>query len=306
MMAALKKKYAKYWRLYLFLVIPMAYLLVFKYYPMLGAQIAFRKYSLVGGIWGSPWVGLRNFEKFFSAYQFRTVLVNTLALSLYALVASFPIPILFALALNTIEQKRLKKTIQTVSSLPNFISVVVLVGIIRQFFNPLVGVYGAIYGLFSDGVVPDLLASPSAFRHVYVLSGVWQSFGYNSIIYLAALSGVSDELHEAAQLDGASRFQRVLFVDFPAILPTITITLILRMGSIMSVGFEKVYLMQNTMNISASETISTFVYKKGLGAGASNDYSYAAAIDIFNAVVNLILISSVNAFSRKVSETSLW
>ena len=306
MIAALRKKYAKHWQLYLFLLPPLIFLLVFRYYPMLGAQIAFRKYTLKGGIWGSPWIGFDNFVKFLSAYQFRSVLINTLALSIYSLFASFPIPIIFALMLNVVSNRRLKRSIQTISSLPNFISIVVLVGMIKQLFNPLIGVYGIVYRLLGNGTVPDILGNPSAFGHIYVLSGVWQTFGYSAIIYLAALSSVSDELHEASQIDGASRFQRVIHVDFPAILPTVTIMLILRMGSIMNVGFEKVYLMQNPMNISVSEIISTFVYKKGLGSGMSNDYSYAAAIDIFNSVINLILISSVNAISDKLGETSLW
>ena len=306
MIAALKKKYSKFWQLYVFLLIPLVYLFIFRYYPMIGAQIAFRKYSLKDGVWGSQWVGFDNFVKFLSAYQFRRVLINTLALSLYSLLASFPIPVIFALMLNVVSNRRLKRSIQTISSLPNFISIVVLVGMIRQFFNPLVGAYSLIYGLFSSGTVPDLLGSPSAFGHIYVLSGVWQTFGYSAIIYLAALSSVSDELHEASQIDGASRFQRVIHIDFPAILPTVTIMLILRMGFIMNVGFEKVYLLQNPMNVSVSEIISTFVYKKGLGSGMSNDYSYAAAIDIFNSVINMILISTVNAISDKLGETSLW
>jgi len=307
MIAALKKKYAKFWRLYIFLLIPLTYLFIFRYYPMIGAQIAFRKYSIRGGVWGSPWVGFDNFIKFLTAYQFRRVLVNTLSLSLYSLLASFPIPIIFALMLNVVTNRRLKKSIQTVSSLPNFISIVVLVGMIRQFFNPLVGIYGVIYGqLTGGGTVPDILGSPAAFGHIYVLSGVWQTFGYSAIIYLAALSNVSEELHEASQIDGASRFQRVLHIDFPAILPTVTIMLILRMGFVMNVGFEKVFLLQNPMNISVSEIISTFVYKKGLGSGMSNDYSYAAAIDIFNSVINMILITVVNAISDKLGETSLW
>jgi len=231
---------------------------------------------------------------------------NTITLSLYAILAAFPFPILFALVLNTVEHPKLKKTVQTITYMPHFISVVVIVGMMMQIFHPMAGLYGRFMHALTGEIPSDLFANPKAFPHLYVWSGVWQGFGYNSIIYIAALTNVSAEIHEAAEVDGASRFQRVIHVDFPALLPTITIMLILRMGSIMSIGFEKTYLMQNSLNLSRSEIISTFVYKKGLGAGASNDYSYSTAIGMFNSVVNLILISSVNWFSRRVSETSLW
>lgn len=306
MLTFLKKKYGPFWQLYVFLLLPVVYILIFQYVPMVGLQIAFKKFSIMDGIWDSPWIGLRNFEKFFTAYQFQRVMVNTLTLSVYSILAAFPFPILFALMLNTMERRRLKKTIQTITYMPHFISVVVLVGIMMQIFHPMTGVYGTIYKALTGRTPADLFANPNAFPHLYVWSGIWQNFGYNSIIYIAALTNVSSELHEAAQVDGASRFRRVLHIDFPALLPTIVIMLILRTGTIMSIGFEKVFLMQNSLNLSASEIISTFVYKKGLGAGISNDYSYSAAIGMFNSVVNLVLITTVNAVARRVGDTSLW
>ena len=190
--------------------------------------------------------------------------------------------------------------------MPHFISTVVIVAMLMQLFHPMNGLYGKLMQALTGQMPADLFAQPSAFPHLYVWSGVWQGFGYNSIIYLAALTNVSPDLHEAAEVDGASRLQRLIHVDFPALLPTITIMLILRMGAIMSIGFEKTYLMQNSLNLSRSEIISTFVYKKGLASGAANDYSYSAAVGMFNSVVNLVLIVGVNWISRKISENSLW
>lgn len=306
MYETIRKKYGKYWQLYVFLIIPLVYLIVFKYVPMAGAQIAFRKFTIQGGMWNSPWIGLTHFRKFLTAYQFKNILGNTLLLSAYSIAAAFPIPILFALMLNTVTNKRYKKFTQTITSLPHFISIAVLVGIIKQFFHPLVGVYGVIVQNLTGEMATDILADPQMFRHIFVWSGVWQNFGYSAIIYIAALSGVSEEMHESAIIDGANRFKRVIHIDLPCILPTIIIMLILRTGSVMDLGFEKIFLMQNTLNLSTSEVISTFVYKKGLGSGASNDYSYAAAIGLFNSVINLMLLTMVNSFSRRISSSSLW
>lgn len=256
---------------------------------------------------GQPFVGLRQFDRFFRSYEFSRVLKNTLVISGYGILASFPIPIVFALMLNSIRQGKFSKCVQTITYIPHFISTVVLVGMILQIFNSRVGLYGVIYNAVTGSIPSDLLANPSAFPHLYVLSGIWQNFGWDSIIYIAALTGISQELHEAAELDGASRFKRLLHIDLPGILPTITIMLILNTGRIMSVGFEKVYLMQNNLNLSASEVISTYVYKIGMGVGSAvPDYSYSTAIGLFNSVINLILICTVNAISRKLSETSLW
>ena len=303
---ALGKRVMQHWQLYVFLILPVCYVLIFKYYPMLGAQIAFKDFNIVKGIWGSEWIGFDHFERFIKGYQFKRVIKNTIVLSLYSILATFPFPIMFALAVNVMRKPRIKKFVQTLTYMPHFISTVVLVGMMMQMLNPTVGVYGTISRAITGTTSKDLFSNVNVFPHLYVWSAVWQGFGYNSIIYLAALTSVSEETHEAAQIDGASRFQRVIHVDIPAILPTIIIMLILRMGHVMNLGFEKVYLMQNTLNLRVSEVISTYVYKQGLAAGASSDYSYATAIDLFNAVINLVLIVSVNAVSRRVSDTSLW
>ncbi len=302
----LSRRIMRHWQLYLFLLLPVAYLLIFHYYPMLGVQIAFKKYSAKLGIWGSPWVGFRYFAKFFNSTQFERVVGNTLKISLYSLLAGFPLPVIFALMMNVMRNQRYKKVVQTVTYMPHFISTVVLVGMLMQIFNPITGLYGKAFSALNDGqIATDLLGQSSVFPHMYVWSGIWQHFGWDSIIYVAALAAVSPELHEAAQIDGATRFQRVLHVDFPALLPTATIMLILRTGSIMSIGFEKIFLLQNSLNLKTSEVISTYVYKVSLKASIP-DFSYSTAIGLFNSVINLLMISLVNALSRKVGETSLW
>lgn len=294
------------WQLYLWLVIPITYYLVFKYYPMFGIQLAFKKYDVGLGIWGSKWIGLDNFKRFFQSYYFERVITNTLRISLYSLIAGFPIPIIFALMLNTMRNQTYKKFIQMVTYIPHFISVVVLVGMVFQIFNPRMGLYGIIYSAITGEVTaPDILAKAGAFPHIYVWSGIWQGVGWNSIIYLAALSGVDSELHEAAKIDGASRFKRVLYIDFPSIVPTIVVLLILRCGSIMGVGFEKTYLLQNDLNLATSEVISTYSYKVAFN-GARSDFGFSTAIGLFNSVIELILLVTVNQISKKVSENSLW
>ncbi|MFR6330324.1 MAG: ABC transporter permease [Eisenbergiella sp.] len=300
-----RKKRIKHWQLYLFLVIPIVLVFIFNYIPMAGIQLAFKKYNMNLGIMGSPWIGFDNFKKFFRNYQFWRLLKNTLTLSLYGMLAGFPIPIMLALLLNSMNNLKYKKFIQTVTYMPHFISTVVMVGLIIQVFNPRIGLYGIIYSAVTGNNAPDILGSASAFPHIYVLSGVWQSMGWNSIIYMAALAGVDAELHEAAQMDGASKFQRILHIDLPSILPTAIMLLILNAGSIMNIGFEKAFLMQNNLNLRSSEVISTYVYKMGLES-ATGDYGYATAIGLFNSVINFILIVSVNAVSKKVTEQSLW
>lgn len=287
------------------MVIPIVLVFIFNYIPMAGIQLAFKKYNMNLGIMGSPWIGFDNFKKFFRNYQFWRLLKNTLTLSLYGMLAGFPIPIMLALLLNSMNNLKYKKFIQTVTYMPHFISTVVMVGLIIQVFNPRIGLYGIIYSAVTGNNAPDILGSASAFPHIYVLSGVWQSMGWNSIIYMAALAGVDAELHEAAQMDGASKFQRILHIDLPSILPTAIMLLILNAGSIMNIGFEKAFLMQNNLNLRSSEVISTYVYKMGLES-ATGDYGYATAIGLFNSVINLILIVSVNAVSKKVTEQSLW
>lgn len=293
------------WQLYVLLAIPFLFVLIFSYIPMLGIQIAFKKYDLVAGIWGSPWVGMDNFSRFFRAPNFWPLIWNTISLSFYGLLAGFPVPILLALLLNAYPNEKYKKLVQTVSYMPHFISTVVIVGMLMQIFNPRTGAIGNIYSTITGTYINDAFANPSLFPHLYVWSGIWQSMGWNSIIYLAALSSVDMELHEAAQVDGASRLQRVWYIDLPAILPTATILLIMSAGSIMSVGFEKVYLMQNSMNISRSEVISTYVYKIGLTIG-TGDFSFATAIGLFNSVINLAILIVVNSITKRIGNTSLW
>ncbi len=293
------------WQLYVFLVIPIIYIILFNYVPMLGIQLAFKKFNARLGIWGSPWVGFDQFIKFFTSYQFTRVIKNTLTISFYGLLAGFPLPIMLALVLNSIRNGRYKKVVQTITYLPYFISLVVMVGILTQMLNPRIGMVANLYSLLSGNDAPDLMSNPHAFPHIYVWSGVWQSLGYNSIIYIAALSGVDAELHEAAEVDGASRFQRIIHIDLPTILPTAAIMLILNAGQIMNIGFDKPYLMQNSLNLSASEVISTYVYKVGI-ASSTNDFSYATAIDLFNSSVNMVLITVVNFFSKKLGGNSLF
>ena len=301
----LLKRVKKNWQLYVFLLLPVAYIIIFAYIPMSGLLMAFKDYSARKGIFGSDWVGFTYFTKFLKAYQFKRILKNTLVLSGYSILAGFPFPIIFALMINCIRDGKLKKTIQTIVTLPHFISVTVMVGILFQLLNSTDGLFSYVWEALMGGKAPNILGSATAFPHIYVWSGVWQSFGWGSIIYTAALAGVDPTFHEAAQLDGATRFQRVLHVDLPTILPTIVIMLILRMGSVMNLGFEKIYLMQNSLNLTASQVISTYVYEVGLGSGTSN-FSYATAIGMFNSVINLILITTVNKISSKVGETSLW
>ena len=294
------------WQLYLLLLVPIAYTIIFHYIPIASVQIAFRKYTARDGIWGSRWVGLQYFKQFFESYKFHQVVGNTLILSFLTITLSFPVPILFALMMNSFRAQRLKKVVQTIVTMPHFISVVVLVGILNQLFNSRTGAYGSIMFALTGAYPDNLFTTASSFRIMYVFSGIWQGFGWGSIIYLAALSSVSPDLHESAQIDGASRFQRVLHIDLPSILPTIIIMLILRMGSVMTIGFEKVYLMQNSLNIEGSEVISTYVYKVGLASTGSSNFSYSTAIGLFNSVINLIFVVLFNAIAGRVSETSLW
>ncbi len=301
----IKRSLRKNWQLYLFLLLPVAYIIVFKYVPMGGVVIAFKDFKMKHGIWGSEWVAFDHFIRFFKTYQFTKVIKNTLIISLYSLVAGFPIPIIFALMMNCVKNEKIKKTVQSITCLPHFISTVVMVGIIFQLFNPRTGLYGIIVEAITGNFPTDINASPNGFRHLYIWSGVWKGFGWGSIIYTAALAGVDPTYHEAAQIDGATRLQRIWHIDLPAIAPTIITMLILRVGDIMSVGFEKVYLMQNGMNLAASEIISTYEYQVGL-AGSSTNFSYAAAIGLFNSVINLIMIMIVNKAAKKMSGTSLW
>lgn len=300
-----KRDYLSKWQLYLFLLLPIIYIIVFAYIPMFGVQIAFKKFDFTLGMWGSPWVGFAQFKRFFSAYNFVPILRNTLFVAVYGLIVGFPIPIILALLLNSFPIEKYKRIVQSVSYMPYFISTVVIVGLLIQLFNPRSGAFGVLGEMITGQPIVDLFSKPKAFPHLYVWSGIWQGMGWNSIIYIAALANVDSELHEAAQIDGASRFQRVLNIDFPSILPIATIMLILASGQIMNVGFEKAFLMQNSLNSSTSEVISTYVYKVGLTIG-SGDFSFATAIGLFNSVINFALLSIVNFASKKLSNNSLF
>ena len=290
--------------MYVFLIIPLVWLIIYKYAPMYGAQIAFRKYKPAQGIWGSRWVGFDNFVKFFESVYFSRTVGNTLLLSLYSLAVGFPLPIVFALLLNSVRSKRWRGWIENVTYMPHFISTVVLVGIMFRVFDVHTGLVHNLARSVGLNFTNDLFIGDGNFRNLYIWSGVWQGTGWGSIIYMAALSAVDPQLHEAAVMDGASRWKRLWHIDLPAIIPTITITLILRCGSIMSIGFDKAFLMQNDTNLAASEVISTYVYKVGLKD--SLNYSYSSAINLFNSVVNLLTISLVNFITNKINGSGLW
>ena len=296
------RRIARNWELYLFLIPTIAYFLIFRYYPMYGIQIAFRNFKSTKGILGSQWVGLRNFERFFSATDFWQLLNNTLSVSIGTLLCSFPVPILLALFLNQLPSKRYKKIVQTVIYAPHFISTVVLVGIISLFFSPSSGIVNFIIQ-WLGGTPIHFMGQASWFRPLYIGSDIWQNAGWGSILYLAALASISPELHEAAVVDGANKFQRILHVDLPGILPTIVVMFILNSGKVMSVGFEKAYLMQTSLNLSASEIIATYVYKRGL---LQAQFSFSAAVGLFESLANLILILTMNFISKKVTDSSLF
>lgn len=292
----------KCWQLYAFLLPSLIILILFSYVPMYGIQLAFREYNPIMGITGSPWVGFEHFTRFFNSYQFKQLISNTLLLSLYSLIVGFPIPIILALALNQVKNNKFKKFVQTVTYAPHFISVVVLVGMLGIFFSVNGGLVNEIIKMF--GGEPKLfMGEVKYFRHMYVWSGIWQSMGWSAVIYLAALSGVSPELHEAATVDGATKLKRIWHIDLPTILPTIVTLLILNAGSVMSMGFEKAFLMQNPLNMEQSEIIATYVYKMGL---INAEYGFSTAVGLFNSVINCILLVSVNKVSKKIGQDGLW
>ncbi len=301
-MERLRRFMAHNWQLYILLLPAFVWLIVFCYAPMYGVTIAFKDYKVKLGITGSPWAGFKYFEQFFSTSVAVKSIRNTLLLSLYSLLFGFPIPILFALMLNMLRSARYKKFIQTLSFAPHFISVVVVVSMMNIMFAPSNGWVNKL--ITSTGAKEVLFMTRSEyFRTMYVASGIWQDMGFNAIVYIAALAGVSPELHEAAIVDGASKVRRLIHIDIPCILPTVTIMFILSVGNLFSVGYEKAYLMQGGLNTEVSEIISTYVYKVGL---QSAQYSFSAAVGLFNSVVNLILLLAVNTFARKMSDVSLF
>jgi putative aldouronate transport system permease protein len=297
-----QRSWRLHWQLYLLVCVPLAYFVVFKYIPMSFNVIAFKEYSPVLGPWGSQWVGLRNFQALFDNPMFTTLLKNTLILAFYLLLASFPVPLLLALALNEIRNGWFKRTVQMVTYAPYFISTVVVVSITILVLSPRLGIVND--GLGQLGVSPiNFLGDPQYFRHIYVWTDVWQTAGYSAVIYLAALAGIDPALHESARIDGASRLQRIRHVDLPGIMPTAVIMLILGAGNMMAIGFEKAYLLQNNLNLAQSEIIPTYVYKTGL---INADFSMATAVGLFNSVVNLCLLLAVNFVAKRITGNGLW
>lgn len=289
-------------QLYLMLLLPIIWYVVFLYVPMYGIQIAFRDYMPSSGFLGSEFVGIKHFQRFFESFYFGRVLKNTLSINFYSLVIGFPIPVIFALLLNEIKYNRYKKLIQNITYLPHFLSAVVIVSVLQLILSPDNGVLNMI--LSSIGMEQkNFLAVPSYFQHIYVWSGIWENMGWDAIMYIAALSAVDPALYEAATIDGASRFQKIRHVSIPCIMGTIIIMLLLRCGSIMNIGYEKILLMQNSLNMDASDVISTYVYRSGiLGA----EYSFASAVGLFNSVCNFALLIFANTMAKRFGKTSLW
>ena len=290
------------WQLYLLMGLVMAFFIVFKYRPMYGLRMAFMDFNPFRGFEGSKWVGLKHFQRLFTTRQFFPALKNTLVLSVYSLVVGMPFPILFALLLNSLTQEKLKKGIQTITYAPHFISTVVIVGMLKLFLSPSYGIVN--YALQKlTGSTINFFGVSTMFPHMYVWSDIWQNTGWNAVIYIAALCSADPALHEAAMVDGCGRFKRLWYIDLPCIIPTFVILLIMRFGSLVNIGFEKVFLMQTDLNLSTSETLATYAYKLGL---QKTEYSFSAAVDLFNSVVTFVLLMVVNSISRKLTETSLW
>ena len=296
------KQMRKHWQFYLLIALPLIYIIVFCYIPMPGVLMAFERYSPSKGLLGSDWVGLQHFKQFFASPSSTRIIWNTLRIGLYSLIAGFPIPIILAVAVNEVANKKFKKSVQMITYAPYFISTVVLVGILAQITDPRLGVLNKIIELFGGDPI-NFMGNPKMFDHLYVWSGIWQGVGYNSVIYIAALAGVSKELQEAAVVDGASRWKRIWHVDLPSIRPQIIILLIFSVGNVLNIGYEKIYLMQNDLNIQTSEVISTFVYKVGL---VNADYGFSTAVGLFNAVISIILLTTTNYIAKKTTDTGIW
>ena len=299
-----KRSFSHYWQLYLLLVPVIANFVIFHYIPMAGIQIAFKDFSIRRGIWGSEWIGLEHFQRFFEAYNFWGILSNTLILSVISLAFSFPLSIALALVLNEIRIKKVNSTLQAIFFAPHFVSTVVVVGMLQAFLSPSNGIVNMLlqkFGFIEEGIYFTRLQE--WFRPMYVISGLWQNMGWNAAIYISALSAIDQTLYEAADIDGASRWQQLWRITIPCIWPTIIIQLILKVGHIMSVGYEKVFLMQQSTNLGVSQIISTFVYEQGI---AARQYDYATAIGLFNAVINLVVLLIVNRIAKKRSNVSLF
>ncbi len=291
---SLKKVILSNWQLYAMLLIPIVLTIIYKYIPMYGIQIAFRDYKASRGMWGSEWVGFKWFERFFSSPNCIRMIKNTVLLSLYSLLWSFPIPIILALLINQLRFKRFKRVVQTVLYAPHFISIMVVCGMIRIFLSPSGGLINLI-----AGTNIDFLSEASAFRTIYIASGIWQDAGWGIIVYMATLSNIDTTHYEAAKIDGASMFQRIRFIDIPELIPTVVLMLIMSAGNLMNVGFEKVWLLQTDLNKATSDVIAVYVYQQGIEQAK---YSYSTAVGLFNTVVNIILLIVVNKLASKISE----
>jgi len=288
--------------LYLMMLPVIVFYIIFHYVPMYGAIIAFKDYSPIKGITGSEWVGFKHFNEFFTSFYFWRILKNTVLISLYSLIFEFPAPIILALIINEVRNQAFKRVVQSITYMPYFISMVVVCGMIKDFTNS-GGVVNMVYTFIFGGDGQAMLQKPELFRPIYILSEIWQKIGWESIIYLAALMNIDQEQYEAARIDGAGRWRQIWNITLPGIAPTITIMLILRMGSLLNVGFEKILLLYNAVTYDTADVISTFVYRKGL---LETDWSFSAAVGIFNSVINLCLLVTANYVSRKVNENSLW
>lgn len=290
------------WRLYAMLMVPVTVVFIFKYLPIFQLAIAFEDYNFVDGVFGSKWVDFKWFEKFFSYRKFGTIVTNTLKVSFASLLFGFPAPIIFALMLNELGNQKYKKFIQSVSYVPHFISTVIVIGMMNQLLSPTTGIVNQII-VALGGKKIMFQSEPQYFVPMYVVSGIWSTLGYSAILYISALTNINQELYEAAEIDGAGRFRKIWHVTLPGILPTIMILFLMKVGSLLSVGFEKAYLMQNDLNVSASEIIGTFVYKQGM---LQLNYSYSSAVDLLQGVLNLTLVTIFNMASKKIADVSLW
>ena len=290
------------WQLLVLCALPVLYFVIFHYIPMYGVQIAFKDFKASEGIWGSAWVGFKHFKRFFASSQFWTLIKNTLGLSLLQILLGFPIPILLAIMLNQVKNQKFRKFAQSILYCPHFISIVVLAGMLYIFLSPRNGIVNTIIKMLGGEAI-FFLGEAKYFKLTFVISGIWQNAGWSAIIYIAALAGISPDLYEAAQMDGANKWQRIRHIDIPGIMPTIVMMLIMEIGKVMSLGFQKAYLLQNAQNLAASEIISTYIYKVGM---LDAQYSYSAAINLFNNVINIILLVTFTKLAKKLTDNSLW
>ena len=290
------------WQLLVLCALPVLYFIVFHYIPMYGVQIAFKDFKATDGIWGSAWVGFKHFKRFFASSQFVSLIKNTLGLSLLQILLGFPVPIILAIMLNQVKNQRFRKFAQSILYCPHFISIVVLAGMLYIFLSPRNGIVNTIIKMLGGEAI-FFLGEAKYFKLTFVISGIWQNAGWSAIIYIAALAGISPDLYEAAQVDGANKWQRIRHIDIPGIMPTIIMMLIMEIGKVMSLGFQKAYLLQNAQNLSASEIISTYIYKVGM---LDAQYSYSAAVNLFNNVISIILLVTFNKLAKKLTDNSLW